>query len=646
MSKSARKVWSMILTAVMVFSLLPVLSAAAWADEPVTYPLWVNGEQFTAEKTTITCGEGTAVYDAANSRLTLTDATITIGGDRAIGIAVDSNAALDIILVGNNSISLDGSGIQINDANITMSGAGKLTITTSAETRDGISTTGEFILMGDKATKAIPELKILASSGVGIASDKTVKIENAKLISEGLYAGIDAVNLIITDSTVKLKSSQENCNAAFIREDQTEDCGNITLMNSRVTAESYYPGLFAAGNILIDGGMLKSTSTADSAIWAVGDLTIKGGAELLTNGAHPFGCAGNFSVEMVDIDAKNTHVENIPAMGDNPTIAENYALIYAMAIDSEDTNIDLLKNDGDNAPQFLNLYKNIHFKTAMRHSITVNSGTYEPMGGQAVGTEITITADKAPRGKKFKEWQINKGEIALADKRAEQTTFTMPDGDVELTAVYKSKSTGGGVAVDNYNIDVIAAVGGKVTSSHSRADFGTTITLTVMPDAGYELSSINAGYNGGKLSLTKNGDKYTFTMPSADVEVKAAFTKKAMETKKSLVMQINSRQMSINGRLFTYDAAPIIMNDRTLVPIRIVTETFGGTADWNELTKAVTLQIDGKTIKMTIGQPLAKYGVAPMIIDGRTYVPIRFVADELGASTDWLEASRTVIIEK
>ena len=146
--------------------------------------------------------------------------------------------------------------------------------------------------------------------------------------------------------------------------------------------------------------------------------------------------------------------------------------------------------------------------------------------------------------------------------------------------------------------------------------------------------------------MTKNGDKYTFTMPAADVEVKAAFTKKAMETKKSLVMQINSRQMSINGRLFTYDVAPIIMNDRTLVPIRIVTETFGGTADWNELTKVVTLQIDGKTIKMTIGQPLAKYGVAPMIIDGRTYVPIRFVADELGASTDWLEASRAVIIEK
>lgn len=66
------------------------------------------------------------------------------------------------------------------------------------------------------------------------------------------------------------------------------------------------------------------------------------------------------------------------------------------------------------------------------------------------------------------------------------------------------------------------------------------------------------------------------------------------------------------------------MNNRTLVPIRIVTETLGGTADWNADTKVVSLNIDGKTINMQIG-------VAPIIIDNRTYVPIRFVAEELGA---------------
>lgn len=88
------------------------------------------------------------------------------------------------------------------------------------------------------------------------------------------------------------------------------------------------------------------------------------------------------------------------------------------------------------------------------------------------------------------------------------------------------------------------------------------------------------------------------------------------------------------------------MNNRTLVPIRIVTETLGGTADWNADTKVVTLNIDGKTINMQIGVALEKYGVAPIIIDNRTYVPIRFIAEELGADVEWLEKEQTVVITK
>ena len=88
------------------------------------------------------------------------------------------------------------------------------------------------------------------------------------------------------------------------------------------------------------------------------------------------------------------------------------------------------------------------------------------------------------------------------------------------------------------------------------------------------------------------------------------------------------------------------MNNRTLVPIRIVTETLGGTADWNADTKVVTLNIDGKTINMQIGVALEKYGVAPIIIDNRTYVPIRFVAEELGATVDWNADTQEIVIRK
>lgn len=72
-----------------------------------------------------------------------------------------------------------------------------------------------------------------------------------------------------------------------------------------------------------------------------------------------------------------------------------------------------------------------------------------------------------------------------------------------------------------------------------------------------------------------------------------------------------------------------------MVPIRIVTETLGGEVSWNDATKTVTLKIDGKEITMTIDKVLEAYGVAPQIMNDRTYVPIRFVVDEIGAEVNW-----------
>ena len=152
---------------------------------------------------------------------------------------------------------------------------------------------------------------------------------------------------------------------------------------------------------------------------------------------------------------------------------------------------------------------------------------------------------------------------------------------------------------------------------------------------------------------TVNDNEYTFTMPKGKVSVDATFVQKdaaddnsAAEKSKVIKLQIGSRIVNVDNEAVIYDAAPVIRNDRTLVPIRIVTETLGGKVDWNGVTKEVTLNIDGKEIKMTIGKTLEKYGVAPVIIDGRTFVPVRFVADELGATVAWDDATKTVTIAK
>ena len=102
-------------------------------------------------------------------------------------------------------------------------------------------------------------------------------------------------------------------------------------------------------------------------------------------------------------------------------------------------------------------------------------------------------------------------------------------------------------------------------------------------------------------------------MPVGKVSVDATFVQKdaaddsnAAEAGKTIKLQIGSRIVNVDNEAVIYDAAPVIRNDRTLVPIRIITEALGGKVDWNGAAKEVTLSINDKEIKMTIGKTLAK----------------------------------------
>ena len=67
-----------------------------------------------------------------------------------------------------------------------------------------------------------------------------------------------------------------------------------TYCNSKVEATSYYPALFTEGNLTVNGGEVKCTSTADGAIWTKGNILIKGGAKVTTDSKFPMGGNGYF----------------------------------------------------------------------------------------------------------------------------------------------------------------------------------------------------------------------------------------------------------------------------------------------------------------------------------------------------------------
>lgn len=107
----------------------------------------------------------------------------------------------------------------------------------------------------------------------------------------------------------------------------------------------------------------------------------------------------------------------------------------------------------------------------------------------------------------------------------------------------------------------------------------------------------------------------------------------------------------IDGQAAVLSVAPVIKNDRTMVPVRFIGETFGAQFAWDEKTRRVTYTLDDLEIILTIDSSTAivsgqkiTLDAPPYLIEGRTMVPLRFVGQYMQASFDWDAASQTVTI--
>ncbi|WBW50554.1 stalk domain-containing protein [Peptoniphilus equinus] len=109
----------------------------------------------------------------------------------------------------------------------------------------------------------------------------------------------------------------------------------------------------------------------------------------------------------------------------------------------------------------------------------------------------------------------------------------------------------------------------------------------------------------------------------------------------------------MSGQYLNSDVDPIIQNDRTLVPLRIISENLGYEVEWVAETLTVVLKKpDQTTLTLRINEPYIqeenkqaqKLDVAPILYNNRTMVPIRVVAENLGLQVDWDNNNRTVVI--
>ncbi len=134
------------------------------------------------------------------------------------------------------------------------------------------------------------------------------------------------------------------------------------------------------------------------------------------------------------------------------------------------------------------------------------------------------------------------------------------------------------------------------------------------------------------------------------------------ESKTVITLQPDNPMMTVNGVSQEIDPGrgtkPVIIPkwSRTVVPIRAIVEALGGTIEWDGKERKVTINFNGTTIELWIGKPQARvngemkwidsknHNVKPIIVNGRTMLPLRFVAESLGGEVDWDPVTRTITL--
>lgn len=109
--------------------------------------------------------------------------------------------------------------------------------------------------------------------------------------------------------------------------------------------------------------------------------------------------------------------------------------------------------------------------------------------------------------------------------------------------------------------------------------------------------------------------------------------------------------VTISGEKTEFDVQPVMESDRVLVPMRAIFEKLGATVSWDNDTSTAIAVKDEKVIiiqinntKAFVNTEVKELDVPARLISDRTLVPIRFVSEALDCNVDWNQEEQTVII--
>lgn len=123
-------------------------------------------------------------------------------------------------------------------------------------------------------------------------------------------------------------------------------------------------------------------------------------------------------------------------------------------------------------------------------------------------------------------------------------------------------------------------------------------------------------------------------------------TNNKIELNKDLrvVLRVGSMTYIENGKTKTLAAAPYITSSRTQVPLRVIAEALGAGVNYNPVAKQITINLGDERLYMDIGRTIKDFDVAPEVRANTTFVPVRYVSEKLGCKCTYNNASKEVVI--
>ena len=425
-----------VIIAVAMFIIMPI-NVFATTD----YEIYVNGEQFTSEKTTINCGDGTATFDISTNTLILNNATITKRYGCQYAVINSEISNLTIQLIGNNVI----------DGN---EGA-----------YDGIGAAG--------------------GSNVVIVGDGNLTMKD---VYYGTYIGDYSVpggNLKINNTTINIENAQAT--GIWVNHD-------LEIINSNIkidkTGDDLYFGIVSniGGTITIDGGNLDINTNSHCILLGNGDnsnhnVVIKSGNIKLNSRRN-----GAYGIKFEPVLNTDTINGNIKIDGGNLEIS---AIAGGTNIDDSKITINskliFLKGTSlkDNGKILLNEAKNYYIVT-----FDSNGGSAVTAQNIEAGQKATKPADPTKDGYDFKGWTLNGSAYDFN---------TAVNGNITLVATWEQQQ----VVPTTYTVS-FNANGGSVTpaSAETNAE-GKLATLPTPTRSGYRFNGWYTAKIGG-TAITNN----------------------------------------------------------------------------------------------------------------------------------------------